>query len=116
MNKEDILNKVKNKRQKRIKKAQKKYPEQINLIRFIEFLDKDTEKVNGNLQHPKFYERKGLQIENRFYFICRVDDVTFSLINKKGTKILKVYDDIPEWAHPKLIEKYNKKKEQINEV
>lgn len=48
------------------------------------------------------HKEKGLQIRNRVYLF----DDKYKLAHYKGTKILEVFEGIPEWATPKMIERY----------
>lgn len=97
---------VKTKRKNRIKKALTKLPEQVGLCRFIEFRNCEHQKVNGRFTHnPVFINLQGLQIEHNFLYIQN-GEIKKVKINKRSAKILKVYDDIPEWADTQLIERY----------
>lgn len=100
--------KLKTKRKNRIKKAVTKKPEQNGVCRFISFKDIEHPKVNGHFtNHPIFTIRQGLQIEHIFYYV-ESGELKRAMINKHGAKILKVYDEIPEWADDLLIEKQKK--------
>ena len=84
-----------------------KKPEQIGLVRFIDFKDIVHNKVNGHFTHtPSQPIRHGLQVENRFYYVSN-NELKSVMINKRCAKVLKTYDDIPEWADQQLIDKYN---------
>lgn len=49
----------------------------------------------------------GLIIENKLYYTANDNTTHFVYANKRGFKIIKIYDNIPEWASNELIEKYN---------
>ncbi len=96
------------KRLNRSKKANTKKPEQVGLCRFIDFKDIQHPKVNGHYtHHPIFTNRRGLQIEHNFYYVIN-DEIVCAKINKRGAKVLNVYNGTPTWASPKLIEKQEK--------
>lgn len=84
-------------------------PEQVGVVCFANFRDIVHRKVNGKYIHPLIVKRKGLQIENHFYYVEKGEIISCT-INRSGAKITKAYEDIPEWADELLIEKYNKSK------
>lgn len=95
------------KRAKRRSQAMTKKPEQIGLVRFIDFKDIVHHKVNGHFTNePSHPNRHGLQIENKFYYVSN-NQLKAVMVNKRCAKVLKIYDSIPEWAEQLLIEKYN---------
>lgn len=107
---------VKKKRLNRCKKANTKKPEQVGLCRFIDFKDIQHPKVNGHYtHHPIFTKRQGLQIEHNFYYV-EYGKVICAKVNKRSAKILNVYDGVPEWADPILIEKREKFLQKLNKT
>ena len=104
------------KRMNRMRKAVTKRPEQVGLCRFIEFKNIEHQKVNGHFtHHPKFTRLQGLQVEHIFYYL-EGKTMKKAMVNKRGAKILKVYDEIPKWAHQQLIDKYTThKKEEVKD-
>ena len=55
----------------------------------------------------------GLVIENKTHFIDETGKLRFVYVNKRGFKILEVYNDIPEWADERLVSMYKEFKETI---
>lgn len=91
-----------NKRRKNTKKRNTVKPEQENLCRFIDIKFQVIERINGKFKRTGASVASGLQIRNRLY----MNDGHYKLINNKGTKIVRVYEDIPEWANENLISQY----------
>lgn len=103
------------KRAKKQKIANTKKPDQIGICRFIEFKDIQFFKINGKYTHnPNFIKRYGLQIEHNFLYIDNdTKDIKTIKINKHGAKILKIYNNTPDWASSLLIDK---KEEFLNKI
>ena len=91
------LNKLLIKRNK-IEASQETY------CRYISFVYQDIKRINGKYRHVGQNHCSGLQIRNRVYLI----NGKYKLVNNRGVKITKVYDEQPKWATPKQIEMYNK--------
>lgn len=56
----------------------------------------------GKYLHARDDAASGIQIENRVY----LEDGHHKLINSKSVEIVEVYEGIPEWAFPQLVEMY----------
>lgn len=95
-----------NKLKHKAKKAHSVKPGQENICRFIVLKNQLTGFVNCRRTYLGTQIIEGLQIKNKLYYI-KDDVVHFCFINKKNTKILKKFTDVPTWATQPLIEKYN---------
>lgn len=47
---------------------------------------------------------KGLQVKNRVYLL----NGQYKLVNSKGVRITRRYDNMPEWANEILLNRYKK--------
>lgn len=92
-----------NKLKKLTKKRNVIKEEQKNICRFVEIKFEEIRRINGKYTHLGQKSEKGLQIRNRVYLI----NGHYKLVNNRGTKIIKKYEGIPEWANEDLIKKYN---------
>lgn len=81
-------------------------PEQENLCRFARLKNKTTDIIHGKRAFCGFKKINGLQIENKLYY-AENGKLRYVFVNKHGNKITKTYPEIPEWADPLLVEKYN---------
>ena len=77
--------------------------EQENLCRFITIHYQVISKINGKYKKTCSETVDGLQVRNRVY----LKNGKYKLINSKGVRIVKKFQDIPEWATEELINKYN---------
>ena len=90
-------------RETRMRKANYIRKEEINLCRFVEICYSVIERnIEGKWEYVGKVKEKGLQIRNRVYLF----DDKYKLAHYKDTKILEVFEGIPEWATPKMIERY----------
>ncbi|MCR4687856.1 MAG: hypothetical protein K5659_09830 [Lachnospiraceae bacterium] len=78
--------------------------EQVGLCRFIDFKVEVIEKVNGKYRHTGHELGKGLQIENKVYLL----DGRYKFVNRKSLKIIKIYNEIPNWASDSMITDYSR--------
>lgn len=95
-----------NKFKRKSKKRHSVKPSQENVCRFIVLKNQVTGFVNWRRTYLGTQIIEGLQIKNKLYYI-KDDVVHFCFINKKNTKILEKFTDVPPWASQPLIEKYN---------
>lgn len=91
-----------NKLRKNTAKRNTVKPDQIHICRFVEIRYQIIQKINGTFKRIGAENVRGLQIRNRVY----LNSGKYKLINNKGTKIIKIYDDVPEWANDDLKTRY----------
>lgn len=104
------LDKKKKRQMKAVKKREKIKPEQENLCRFVEVRYEVFErKPNGNYRHSGNAFAKGLQIRNKVYF----QGGKYKYVNRNSLKIIRTYQDVPEWASVELVELYEQTKQRI---
>lgn len=91
-------NKLKRKAEKRstVKK------EQQGLVRFVNIEWDVIERVNGKYKHTGSAKGRGLQVQNKVFLTTG----HFKYVNSKSVKITKIYDEIPDWATPALLERF----------
>lgn len=86
------------------KQTQKRNVIKLNqelLCRYVTIKYQVIERVNGNYKHKGETTVNGLQIKNKVY----LDDGSYKLINSKNVKIIKEYDDVPNWATNEMRDK-----------
>ena len=97
----------------RMRKANYIRKDEINLCRFVKICYSVIERnIEGKWEYVGKVKEKGLQIRNRVYLF----DDKYKLAHYKGTKILEVFEGIPEWATPKMIERYEELKNFCNKI
>ncbi len=101
------LERQKRKHEKFLKKMDDIKPEQIGLVRFVDFRIEKIELVDGKYQHTGREFGHGLQIENRIF----LDGMNYKMVNRKSLKIINAYENVPDWATEELKEKYRQMKE-----
>ena len=92
---------------KRLKAAKKRNtvkPEQANLCQFVETEWIKIEKLNGKYRPMGKEMGKGLQVKDRLYLL----NGHYKLVNSKGVRITRRYDNMPEWANEILLIRYKK--------
>ncbi len=92
-----------NKLKKNMVKRNTIKPDQEKICRFVEIQWEVIERVNGRYRHTGRDYGKGLQIKNRVYLL----EGKYKLVNNKGLRITKKYENIPEWATEDLIDRFN---------
>ena len=75
---------------------------QEDVYRFISISYQIIKKVNGKYKRLGSKKVNGLQIKNKVYLV----NGKYKMINNKNTRIVKVFDGVPEWATDELIYKY----------
>ena len=78
---------------------------QKNVCKFIFCRIYLYEKVDGIKKRVGYFERDGLQIENKFYYMRGNEIITVPLNGPDETYPLRSYDSPPEGTHKKLLEK-----------
>lgn len=75
---------------------------QEDVYRFISISYQIIKKVNGKYKRLGSKKVNGLQIKNKVYLV----NGKYKMINNKNTRIVKIFDDVPEWATDELIYRY----------
>ena len=82
-------------------------------VQFITFLQRQEISPQRFVKFSVYRELTGLQIENRLYYV-KSGELKYCYINRMGCKVTYIYDAIPEWAEPELLELYKQKKAEVN--
>lgn len=81
---------------------------QKNACFFAKVKNPKTGKLYGEKHFFGYEILYGLIIENKLYYLSEKDSsVHFAYTNKRGFKILQIFDDVPDWASSKLVDKFN---------
>lgn len=72
------------------------------VCRFISISYQIIKKVNGKYKRLGSKKVNGLQIKNKVYLV----NGKYKMINNKNTRIVKIFDDVQEWATDELIYRY----------
>lgn len=80
------------KRLKRYRKTREVKDDQIGVCRFVKVRRLTYERKNGKIKAGPFVNEIGLQVENKIHYV----NGKYSFVNAKGTRIDKVYKQIPD--------------------
>ena len=68
--------------------------EQEEICQYVKIKYDVIKKINGKYRFVGRKDGYGLQVKNRVYLA----DGTYKMVNSKGNKVTRVFDETPEWA------------------